>query len=75
MIKETTRSTKKRTKIKEFDITLINMSTIPVTIPNTAQRIIDTSCGELQIMVSWPLGWTEDGQPCEDENLSDVPVM
>ncbi|CAK7224850.1 hypothetical protein SCUCBS95973_005659 [Sporothrix curviconia] len=49
--------------------------TTPVSLLNTAQRIIDTQCGQLQVMVSWPLGWSEDGQPPTGEPVSDVPVV
>ncbi|CAK7232476.1 hypothetical protein SBRCBS47491_008284 [Sporothrix bragantina] len=49
--------------------------TTPVSLLNTAQRVIDTQCGQLQLMVSWPLGWSEDGQPPAGEQVSDIPVV
>lgn len=66
----------KKGKIEDWRThSAMSTPTTPVCIPNTAQRIIDTQCGPLQIMVSWPLGWTEDGRPPAGEQMSDVPVM
>ncbi|CAK7262466.1 hypothetical protein SEPCBS57363_000054 [Sporothrix epigloea] len=45
-------------------------------VPNSLQRLIDTEHGVLQIMVSWPLGWKDNGMPADDkENVSDVSVI
>ena len=45
----------------------------PVSLPNSAQHLLDTEHGTLQIMVSWPLAWKPDGSTTEA--IADVPVM
>ncbi|EPE06516.1 siderophore esterase [Ophiostoma piceae UAMH 11346] len=45
----------------------------PVSLTNSAQHLLDTEHGTLQIMISWPLGWKPDGSTTED--ISDVPVI
>ncbi|CAK7243446.1 MAG: hypothetical protein STHCBS139747_004968 [Sporothrix thermara] len=45
-------------------------------VPNTLQRLIETEHGVLQVMVSFPLGWKEDGTPADDkEDVSAIPVI
>ncbi|CAK7274302.1 hypothetical protein SEPCBS57363_006094 [Sporothrix epigloea] len=45
-------------------------------VPNTLQRLIDTEHGVLQVMVSWPLGWKDNGTPADEkEDVSDVSVI
>ncbi|CAK7225959.1 hypothetical protein SCUCBS95973_006041 [Sporothrix curviconia] len=38
-----------------------------VGVPNTLQRLVETEHGVLQVMVSWPLGWKDDGTPADDK--------
>lgn len=50
-----------------------------VGVPNTRQRLIETDHGVLQVMVSWPLGWKDDGTPGDDdgkeEDVAAIPII
>lgn len=50
-------------------------NTLPpsVSLTNSAQHLLETDHGTLQIMVSWPLGWKPDGSTTED--VSGTPLI
>ncbi|CAK7270721.1 hypothetical protein SEPCBS119000_004235 [Sporothrix epigloea] len=54
----------------------VGPATTQMGVPNTLQRLIDTEHGVLQVMVSWPLDWKENGMPADEkEDASGVSVV